>query len=212
MGYHSLKAVLDKAWIFNLNLSGDKCEIRRSELTYVGHRLTDTGLKLDSEKIREVWEMERPEALYLVMFMSSPSEVGSPLHSLEMGTEIVGQFPEAETHDHKLSNATILWSKQTCIAICRCQFQDPWCSSNSVWKTSGIWFLCVDKNPAALFKIEKDTWTIFFMNVRRSMTTSWCRIGTQTFREYCQEKCALSTPTTTKTCPSFSEIRHSSLV
>lgn len=34
----------------SLKLSVYKCEIRRSELTYVGHRFTDSGLKPDSEK------------------------------------------------------------------------------------------------------------------------------------------------------------------
>lgn len=56
-----LKAVLDRVRKLNLILSADKCEIRRSELTYVGHRLTDTGLKPDPERIRAVQEMESPE-------------------------------------------------------------------------------------------------------------------------------------------------------
>ena len=49
-----LKKVLDRPREYNLKLGAGKCEIRKSEVTYVGHRLTSEGLKHDPEKIRAI--------------------------------------------------------------------------------------------------------------------------------------------------------------
>jgi hypothetical protein len=88
-----LKVVLDRARNVNLKLSADKCEIWRSELTYVGHTFTDAGLKPDPEKSRAVQEMKRPEKCkelanilgfvrYFEKFMPTLSKIGSPLHKV----------------------------------------------------------------------------------------------------------------------------------
>lgn len=88
-----LKRVLERAMEYNLKLSADKCEFRKSEVTYVGHRLTSKGVKPDPEKIRAVCNMVKPTCLkdlqtfmgfiqYLSKFMPHLSTVSAPLRTL----------------------------------------------------------------------------------------------------------------------------------
>jgi hypothetical protein len=49
-----LRKVFDPAKEYNLKFNREKCEIRRSEVKYVGHMLTRDGVKADAEKIRTV--------------------------------------------------------------------------------------------------------------------------------------------------------------
>ena len=55
-----LKQVLDRAREYNLKLSRDKCQFRKLDIPYVGHVLTQDGLKPDPEKIRAVEGMKKP--------------------------------------------------------------------------------------------------------------------------------------------------------
>ena len=88
-----VKRVLQKAKQYNLKLSRSKCEIRRSELKYVGHLLTQDGVKPDPEKVRAVKSMNKPEnkqelltflgfVQYLGKFMPRMSDVSAPLRKL----------------------------------------------------------------------------------------------------------------------------------
>ena len=88
-----VKRVLQKAKQYNLKLSRSKCEIRHSELKYVGHLLTQDGVKPDPEKVRAVQSMNKPEnkqelltflgfVQYLGKFMPRMSDVGAPLRKL----------------------------------------------------------------------------------------------------------------------------------
>ena len=88
-----LKQVLDKARKYNLKLSKNKCEFRKKEVTYVGHVLSDTGVKIDYEKLRAVEQMTAPEnkkelehflgfIQYLGKFLENMSEVSAPLREL----------------------------------------------------------------------------------------------------------------------------------
>ena len=88
-----VKRVLEKAKQYNLKLSRSKCEIRRSELKYVGHLLTQDGVKPDPEKVRAVQSMNKPEnkqelltflgfVQYLGKFMPRMSDVSAPLRKL----------------------------------------------------------------------------------------------------------------------------------
>ncbi|XP_053391905.1 uncharacterized protein LOC123552774 [Mercenaria mercenaria] len=56
-----LKEVLQRLEDNNLKLSKDKCDIRKSYVSYVGHTLTSDGLKPDPEKIRAVLDMKPPQ-------------------------------------------------------------------------------------------------------------------------------------------------------
>ena len=88
-----VKRVLQKAKQYNLKLSRSRCEIRRSELKYVGHLLTQDGVKPDPEKVRAVQSMNKPEnkqelltflgfVQYLGKFMPRMSDVSAPLRKL----------------------------------------------------------------------------------------------------------------------------------
>ncbi|XP_033749332.1 uncharacterized protein K02A2.6-like [Pecten maximus] len=56
-----LKKVLDRVREYNLKLNPDNCRFRQTELSYVGHKLTDRGVKPDDEKVRAVKDMCQPE-------------------------------------------------------------------------------------------------------------------------------------------------------
>lgn len=45
-----LKKLLDRARKYNLKLNKDKCFIRTSEMKFIGHTLSASGLKPDEER------------------------------------------------------------------------------------------------------------------------------------------------------------------
>lgn len=56
-----LRALMDRIRSINLKLNKDKCKIRRTEITYVGHILSAEGVKPDQEKVRAIQDMPEPE-------------------------------------------------------------------------------------------------------------------------------------------------------
>ena len=58
-----LKRVLDRVQDVNLKLNQKKCQIRKKEITYVGHLLAKDGLKPDPEKVRAVQAVTRPSKM-----------------------------------------------------------------------------------------------------------------------------------------------------
>ena len=90
----TLKKVLDRCRINNLKLNEEKSEFRKSSETYVGHVLSDKGVKPDSEKCRAINIMEEPKDIselqtlmglvqYLGKFIPNLSEVTAPLRKLQ---------------------------------------------------------------------------------------------------------------------------------
>ncbi|XP_028411133.1 uncharacterized protein K02A2.6-like [Dendronephthya gigantea] len=88
-----LRSVLDRCQERNLKLNREKCEIQRTQLTYVGHLLTADGLQPDPEKIRAIQQMPEPAdkqavmrfmgmVQYLAKFLPNLSEISAPLRSL----------------------------------------------------------------------------------------------------------------------------------
>ena len=55
-----LTQVLNRIRAINLKLNPDKCKFRVNCVHYVGHLLTAEGVKPDPEKIKAVFEMEKP--------------------------------------------------------------------------------------------------------------------------------------------------------
>ena len=77
----------------NLRLNKAKCEFRKTEISFVGHTLTNKGLKPDEEKVRAVRGMKKPENVkelmtflgfvnYLGKFIKNLSEKSEPLRKL----------------------------------------------------------------------------------------------------------------------------------
>ena len=94
-----LHQVLTKLDESNLRLNKNKCEFRKTRLTFVGHTLTSEGVEPDDEKVRAVREMKKPENVkelmtflgfvnYLGKFIQNLSDKSAPLRKLlEKDTE-----------------------------------------------------------------------------------------------------------------------------
>lgn len=88
-----LKVVLDRIRKNNLKLSESKCQFRRDEIDYEGHKISKEGLMPAEEKIRAVLNMKRPEnkkelqtflgfITYLQKILPNMSDVSAPLRQL----------------------------------------------------------------------------------------------------------------------------------
>ncbi|RVE62485.1 hypothetical protein OJAV_G00157530 [Oryzias javanicus] len=93
-----LRKLLERIRSINLKLNKSKCKIRMTEITYIGHVLSEKGLKPDPEKVRAIQNMPAPEdkaALqrftgllqYLSKFIPNLSDISAPLRKLEGNME-----------------------------------------------------------------------------------------------------------------------------
>ena len=55
-----LSSVLDQCKKINLSLNKDKCVLKVKEVTYIGHKLTQEGIKPDDVKVRAIEDMPTP--------------------------------------------------------------------------------------------------------------------------------------------------------
>ena len=88
-----LEAALDRAKMIGMTLNPDKYKFRVMEVTYLGHKLTATGVRLDPSKVDAVLNMP-PESdksgvqrllgvvNYLVNFTPGMSEITAPLREI----------------------------------------------------------------------------------------------------------------------------------
>uniref|UniRef100_A0A3P9LFC2 ribonuclease H n=1 Tax=Oryzias latipes TaxID=8090 RepID=A0A3P9LFC2_ORYLA len=101
-----LRKLLDRARQYNLKLNRNKCFIRTNEIKYIGHTLTDKGLKPDEEKVRAVTELPPPQdkqelqrflvmVQYLAKFIPNLSDISAPLRQLLDG-DIEWHWEEAQ--------------------------------------------------------------------------------------------------------------------
>ena len=60
----SLRANLQRCRERNIKINLDKCKFLTEEVTYIGHTLTNAGLKPDEEKIRAIIEFPAPRDLH----------------------------------------------------------------------------------------------------------------------------------------------------
>ncbi len=56
----NLEGVLNRVAEINMTLGRDKCQFRQTEITYFGEKLTQTGVKPDSNKIKAILQYTRP--------------------------------------------------------------------------------------------------------------------------------------------------------
>jgi RNase H-like domain found in reverse transcriptase/Reverse transcriptase (RNA-dependent DNA polymerase)/Integrase zinc binding domain len=88
-----LLALMELARKKNLKLNKKKVRFRLTQVTYIGHLLTDSGVLPDPAKIKAVEEMQTPKTIqevqrfigftnYLAKFMPALSQVGEPLRKL----------------------------------------------------------------------------------------------------------------------------------
>ena len=103
----NLTELLKRAQV-NLKLNKNKLKLKMTEVSYMGHILTSTGLKPDPEKIKAMTEMKQPSNVketqcflrfvnYLAKFAPHLSDVSEPLRCLmDKGTVWVWQTQQEE--------------------------------------------------------------------------------------------------------------------
>ena len=88
-----LRTLLEKFEKLGVKLNKDKVELRMSEVTFMGHKVTKEGLKVDPEKVKAITRMTRSQKVdelrrflgivnYVTKFMPKAAEVMKPLHTL----------------------------------------------------------------------------------------------------------------------------------
>ena len=94
-----LEKVLQHAQSRNLKLNKDKSQLKRKEISYIGHTLSEQGIKPDPKKVQAIRDMRSPTnkeelqrflgmATYLSKFIPNYSEISAPLRVLlEKNTE-----------------------------------------------------------------------------------------------------------------------------
>ncbi|XP_063831609.1 uncharacterized protein LOC135080816 [Ostrinia nubilalis] len=120
---NNLASVFHKLRKFNLKLQPDKCEFLRKEVTYLGHVITNEGVKPNPDKIKAVTEFPIPESpkdvksflglvSYYRRFIPEFSKIAKPLTSLLKKDEpFIWENPQQLAFDElkqKLTTAPIL--------------------------------------------------------------------------------------------------------
>ena len=88
-----LKEVIRRATEYNLKLNFEKCNVRQSSVTYMGHIISAEGLQIDPEKVKAIIGMPPPtdkEGLkrflglvqYVSKFIPKLSDIDAPLRCL----------------------------------------------------------------------------------------------------------------------------------
>ncbi|MCG8034498.1 MAG: DDE-type integrase/transposase/recombinase, partial [Candidatus Thiodiazotropha taylori] len=91
-----LEAVFQRLQTYNLKLKASKCEFFRKEVTYLGHVVSEEGIKTDPEKIRALTEWPKPKCVkdvrkflgftgYYRRFIKGFSAIVRPLNDLLVG-------------------------------------------------------------------------------------------------------------------------------
>ena len=88
-----LRAVLDRLRTYRLKLKPEKCQFLRKEVNYLGHRITEDGVKPDPQKVTAIESYPTPTSVkelktfcgmisYYRRFIPNCSRIASPLHKL----------------------------------------------------------------------------------------------------------------------------------
>ena len=100
-----LAAVFQRIHQYNLKLKASKCEIFRSEVTYLGHVVSESGIKTDPEKIKVLKEWLAPKSVkdvrkllgvtgYYRRFVKGFARMVRPLNDL-----LIGNYQEANSQE-----------------------------------------------------------------------------------------------------------------
>ena len=88
-----LKEFFQRCKDANIALNKSKMELRKGEITFMGHKITKDGLQVDPEKVRAISEMHPPKNLeqlrrflgvinFLSKFLPNMADMSQPLHNL----------------------------------------------------------------------------------------------------------------------------------
>ena len=89
----NLRKFLERCLETGIKLNKDKLDVRLNEVTFMGHRITKEGLRVDPVKVSVISEMQSPNninelrrfmgmANYLARFMPHLTDTTQPLHNL----------------------------------------------------------------------------------------------------------------------------------
>ena len=88
-----LREVLDRLRMHKLKLQPDKCDFLRTEVNYLGHQITEAGVRPDPQKVAAIEQFPTPTTAkqlktfcgmisYYRRFIPNCSLIGSPLYKL----------------------------------------------------------------------------------------------------------------------------------
>ncbi len=107
-----LRQVLDRGTTYNLKLNFDKVKIRKEEVRYVGHVISEHGLKPDPEKVEAMRHLPTPQnkedvrrflgsVQYLAKFLPQLANVEEPLrHLTKKDTVFHWDKPQEAAFEH----------------------------------------------------------------------------------------------------------------
>ena len=89
----NLSSLLERCRTLGIKLNKDKAELRKTQISFLGHLVTKDGLQIDPEKLEAVREMPKPQDVegvrrfcgfvnYLAKFLPKLSEVLEPIRQL----------------------------------------------------------------------------------------------------------------------------------
>ena len=92
---HNLKRVMEKLTAANLKLNRSKCEFKKKEVHFLGHKISETGAAPDPSKIKAILEMPDPTNLpELRRFMGMVNYLGRYLPDLSTVLKPISQLLE----------------------------------------------------------------------------------------------------------------------
>ena len=103
-----LREVLDRLRTHRLKLQPEKCEFLRKEVNYLGHQITELGVKPDPQKVAAIEKFPTPTTAkqlktfcgmvsYYRRFIPNCSRIASPLHKL-LKKDAKFEWTEAQEH------------------------------------------------------------------------------------------------------------------
>lgn len=106
----NLGAIFDRLRKFNLKLQPDKCEFLRKEVGYLGHIISEEGLKPDPNKIKSVKEFPIPK---------SPKDIKSFLGLISYYRRFIPEFSKLSKPLTSLlkKDASFLWTNEQQLAF-----------------------------------------------------------------------------------------------
>ena len=82
-----LRKVLDRAREVNLKFNKSKCKFGQSEVSFIGHKISSKGLKVDPSKVDAIVKMESPKSVpELQRFLGMVNYLGSYVKNLSLET------------------------------------------------------------------------------------------------------------------------------
>ncbi|XP_023314756.1 uncharacterized protein K02A2.6-like [Trichogramma pretiosum] len=119
-----LKKVLEQAKKYNVRFNKDKCKFNVTEVRYMGHIINQSGLNVDPDKVKLIYEMQEPKTQKeLLRFLGTINYVGKFIPNLSQITANLRQLTRSrvpflwnENHSKEYAQLKEMLCKQIVIA------------------------------------------------------------------------------------------------